>query len=610
MDAPEKEIMKPGDDDTDIAKTAISGLDDTSGEVVFHGMGVSRGVAIGIVHRHDADTVSVAEYRIAASRVEAERARFAEAADRAARQIEVLRGKARTLEGSASEELGYLLDAYQQMLTGSRLLRGVEARIAAERINAEAAVQHEIDQIARGFEAMEDAYLAARVADIRDVGRRLIRNLTNRPYRPFQHLPRNAIILAEELTPADTALLDPAQVAGLASVFGGAESHTAIMARSLGLPAVLGVAGLMKSARNGDVAVVDGTSGRVVVNPSADLLDAYRRKRADFLRHRRQLGRLRDVPAVTRDGARILLQANIELPSEVESVLSSGAEGIGLLRSEFLFMNRDDIPGEDEQYAILRDLVGRMGGRPVTIRTLDVGGDKLAHGLGITPGPNPSLGLRAVRLSLARPELLEAQLAAILRASAHGPIRILVPMVSTVEEVRAVREAMGAVVRRLTRLGVPMADPLPPLGVMIEVPGAALGADALAWHADFFAIGTNDLTQYTLAIDRADETVAHLYNPLHPAVLRLIQFTAEAALRARIPVSVCGEVAGDPRFTALLLGLGIRDLSMSATNVPVVKQRIRAMDLVAATRRARVIMDQSDSARIAQLLDGFNEGEE
>lgn len=610
MDAPEKEIMKPGDDDTDIAKTAISGQDDSSGEVVFHGMGVSRGVAIGIVHRHDADTVSVAEYRIAANRVEAERIRFAEAAGRAARQIEILRGKARTLEGSASEELGYLLDAYQQMLTGSRLLRGVEARIAAERINAEAAVQHEIDQIARGFEAMEDAYLAARVADIRDVGRRLIRNLTNRPYRPFQHLPRNAIILAEELTPADTALLDPAQVAGLASVFGGAESHTAIMARSLGLPAVLGVAGLMKAARNGDVAVVDGTSGRVVVNPSADLLDAYRRKRADFLRHRRQLGRLRDVPAVTRDGARILLQANIELPSEVESVLSSGAEGIGLLRSEFLFMNRDDIPGEDEQYAILRDLVGRMGGRPVTIRTLDVGGDKLAHGLGITPGPNPSLGLRAVRLSLARPELLEAQLAAILRASAHGPIRILVPMVSTVEEMRAVREAMGVVVRRLTRLGVAMADPLPPLGVMIEVPGAALGADALAWQADFFAIGTNDLTQYTLAIDRADETVAHLYNPLHPAVLRLIQFTAEAALRARIPVSVCGEVAGDPRFTALLLGLGIRDLSMSATNVPVVKQRIRAMDLVAATRRARVIMDQSDSARIAQLLDGFNQGEE
>ncbi len=290
-------------------------------------------------------------------------------------------------------------------------------------------------------------------------------------------------------------------------------------------------------------------------------------------------------------------------------MLAAGAEGIGLLRSEFLFMNREDIPSEDEQFGILRDLVGRMDGRPVTVRTLDVGGDKLARSLGLHGGPNPSLGLRAVRLCLSRPELFEAQLAAILRASAFGPIKILIPMIATLEEMRAVREVVARVVKRLRRKGVAMAEPLPPLGVMIEVPGAALAADALAWHADFFAIGTNDLTQYTLAIDRADEAVAHLYNPLHPAVLRLIQFSAEAALRARIPVSVCGEVAGDPRFTALLLGLGIRELSMSSTNIPVVKQRIRSLDLVAATRRARVIMDQSDSARIAQLLDSFNEGD-
>ncbi|HSV28119.1 MAG TPA: phosphoenolpyruvate--protein phosphotransferase [Candidatus Omnitrophota bacterium] len=598
--------MKPSDDGSATTTTRPCL---PQAETILDGMGVSRGIAIGIVHRHDAEAVSVVEYKIAAGRVAAEQARFAEAAQRAGRQVEKLQEKAQGLEGSAAEELGYLLDAYQQMLRGSRLIRGVERRIDAERVNAEAAVQHEIDEIARGFEAMDDAYLAARVADIRDLGRRLIRNLTNQPYRPFQRLPKNAIILAEELTPADTALLDPRMVAGLATVFGGAESHTAIMARSLGLPAVLGVAGLMKGARSGDVAIIDGGAGRVILNPSEDLLTAYRRKRADYLRHRRQLARLKDVPAVTKDGARIVLQANIELPGEVESVLAAGAEGVGLLRSEFLFMNRDDIPDEDEQFAILKELVERMDGRPVTIRTLDVGGDKLAHGLGITPGPNPSLGLRAVRLSLARPELLEAQFAAILRASAHGPIRILIPMVATVEEMRAVREVMNRVIKQLKRLDVPMADPLPPLGVMIEVPGAALGADALAWHADFFAIGTNDLTQYTLAIDRADETVAHLYNPLHPAVLRLIQFTAEAALRARIPVSVCGEIAGDPRYAALLMGLGIRDLSMSATNIPVVKQRIRAMDLVAATRRARVIMDQSDSARIAQLLDSFNEGE-
>ncbi|MGE5500354.1 MAG: phosphoenolpyruvate--protein phosphotransferase [Ignavibacteriales bacterium] len=597
---------RSGDDGLDIRLTA-SGVN--GAERVLEGMAVSRGVAIGTVYLHDAGAIAVPEHRIPAGRIDAERARFVDAADRAGRQIAKLQDKARGLGGSAGEELGYLLDAYQQMLHGSRLMRGVERRIQSERINAEAAVQQEINEIVRGFEAMDDAYLAGRVADIRDVGRRLLRNLTNTPYRPFSMLPRNAVVLAEELTPADTALLDPRQVAGLATVLGGAESHTAIMARSLGLPSVLGVAGLIKGARAGEQVIVDGTNGIVIISPSAQTLATYRRRRADFLRMRRALGRLKDVPAVTRDGARIALQANIELPGEVESVLSAGAEGIGLLRSEFLYMNREDVPSEDEQCALLTELVNRMGGRTVTVRTLDAGGDKLAPALGCVPGPNPSLGLRAIRLGLARPELLRAQLSAMVRASAHGPIRILVPMVATVEELRATRDMLEDVVKDLRRRHVAMSDPPPPLGVMIEVPGAALAADALAYHADFFSIGTNDLTQYTLAIDRADEAVAHLYNPLHPAVLRLIQFSAEAALRARIPLCVCGEVAGDPRFTALLLGLGIRDLSMSATNIPVVKQRIRALDLVAATRRARVIMDQSDSARIAQLLDSFNAGE-
>jgi phosphoenolpyruvate-protein phosphotransferase (PTS system enzyme I) len=592
------------------SETELPVPDPLAAEVVLDGMAVSRGVAIGTVYRHDSETLTVPEYRIAATRVPSEKERFTAAVERAGQQVAQLQVKARGLEGSAAEELGYLLEAYQQMLHGSRLVRGVVQRIESERLNAEAALQQEINIIAHGFETMEDAYLAARVADIRDVGRRLLRNLTNTPYRPFSLLPRNAVVCADELTPADTALLDPKQVLAFATVFGGAESHTAIMARSLGLPAVLGVAGLMKGARSGDTVIVDGGEGRVILNPQPDTLAAYRRKRADFLRSRRVLARLKDLPAITRDGARILLQANVELPSEVDSVLAAGAEGVGLLRSEFLYMNRDDVPGEEEQFAVFKTLVEGMKGRPVTVRTLDVGGDKLARSLGIHPGPNPALGLRAVRLSLARPELLDAQLSAILRASAFGPIRILVPMIATVEELTAVRDAMDQNIRRLKRKGVAMADPPPPLGVMIEIPGAALGADALAWRADFFSIGTNDLTQYTLAIDRADEAVAHLYNPLHPAVLRLIQFSAEAALRARIPVGVCGEVAGDPRFTALLLGLGIRDLSMSATNIPVVKQRIRNMDLVAATRRARVIMDQSDSARICQLLDGFNAGEE
>jgi phosphotransferase system enzyme I (PtsI) len=288
--------------------------------------------------------------------------------------------------------------------------------------------------------------------------------------------------------------------------------------------------------------------------------------------------------------------------------MDAGAEGVGLLRTEFMFMNREDLPDEDEQYQALRQIVETMAGQPVTVRTLDIGGEKLAVSLRDHMGEaaNPALGLRAIRLSLKRRDLLDAQLAAILRAGVHGPVRILLPMISSVSEVKQVREALVQVARRLKRRGQKLPDPLPPLGVMIEVPGAALAADALTQVADFFAIGSNDLTMYTLAIDRGEEQVAHLYNPLHPAVLRLIQFSTEAALRARIPVSVCGEIAGDARFTPLLLGLGINELSMAANSLPRVKQRIRSLDYLAATRFARQVMDQWDSGRIAMLLDDFN----
>ncbi len=577
----------------------------TGGELVRDGLGVSRGIAIGTLYLHDSGTITVPELRIPANRLDAECVRFTEAAANAGHQVEQLQDKAGRLGGAAGEELGYLLDAYRQMLHGSRLLRGVETRIRNDRINAEAAVQQEINEIVRGFEAMDDPYLAARVADIKDIGRRLLRALTNTAYRPFTALPRNAVIVAEEMTPADTALLDPAQVAGLAAMVGGSESHTAIMARSLGLPSVLGIADLLAGVKGGETVIVDGTNGLVVINPQPETLAFYRKERAAFLKARRILARLKDVPAVTRDGGRIGLQANMELPNEVGAVLDSGAEGIGLLRSEFLFMNRDDVPSEDEQYRILKDVIERMGGRTVTVRTFDAGGDKLAPALGCTIGPNPSLGLRAIRLGLARQDLLEAQLAAILRAAVHGPVRILIPMIATVGELRATREVMNRVIRRLRKAGAALPDPLPPLGAMIEIPGAALSADAIAWHADFFAIGTNDLVQYTLAIDRADEAVAHLYNPLHPAVLRLIQFTAEAAHRANIPVSVCGEMAGDPRYAPLLLGLGLRELSMTTSNLPVVKNRIRSLSLAAAEGLARTIMKQTDSGRIGQLLDEF-----
>ncbi len=458
------------------------------------------------------------------------------------------------------------------------------------------------------FEGLDDAYLAARADDVREVGNRLLRNLTKTPYEAFKHLPEGAIVIAEELTPADTALLDPDRVAGFATAIGGAQSHTAIMARSLELPAVLGIPELLTKIKSGDPLVIDGYTGRVVIHPTRERLAQYERRTAEIEQEQKQLSRLRRLPSMTTDGRRIGLFANLELPREVEHALQAGAAGVGLLRTEFLYMNRPDLPSEDQQYEILREIVEGMSGRPVTIRTLDIGNDKLAPALKdhMVETANPALGLRAIRLSLRHRDLLDAQLGAMLRASAHGPVRILLPMISAVSEVKQTRAALEQVAKRLKKRGVKIADPLPPLGIMIEIPGAALAADALAQCSDFFAIGSNDLTMYTLAIDRGEEQVAHLYNPLHPAVLRLIQFASEAALRGRIPISVCGEIAGDPKFVPLLLGLGIQELSMAVGNIPRIKQRVRSLDFAAAARCARIIMEQTDSGRIAMLLDDFN----
>ncbi len=578
------------------------------GERRLQGLGVSTGIAIGPAHVVLSAIVKVPEYRLAARQVDGELIRFAGAARLARGQLEKLKAEAAELSAATGEELGILLEAHLRMLSGSRLIRGVERRIKEDRINAEAAVQAEIAAIIQGFTMLDDSYLAARIEDIGEAGARLIRNLTKTPHRAFSGLPKGSVIIAEEITSADTALMDPRRVGGFAAALGGVESHCAIMARSLGLPAVVGLSHLAAGVRNGEPVIIDGDSGRVIVNPTAKTVAAYQRRRELLRREHRLLARLRALPAVTRDGVEITLQANLELPGELESARQVGAVGIGLLRSEFMFMNRSDLPNEEDQYRALSALVVGMQGRPVTVRTLDMGSDKLADSLGtqFSGGLNPALGLRAIRLSLKVIELLETQLAAMLRAGAHGPLRILLPMISSTSEVRQVRHVMARVARRLRRRGVKIAQPLPPLGVMIEIPGAALVADALAQCADFFSIGTNDLTMYTLAIDRGDEQVAHLYDPLHPAVLRLIVLAGEAARTRRIPINLCGEMAGDPRYTALLLGVGLRDLSMPAPHLPRVKQRIRGLDLSEATRRADTILEQSDSGRIAALLDDFN----
>ena len=577
-------------------------------ERTLEGLGVSSGIAIGPIHVRESGAVEVSEYCIQPKHLDSELARFSEAVKRTRRQLLKLKSKAQTLPEATAEELGYLLDAHLHMLEGSRLIRGVEDRISGKFLNAEAAVQAEISEIGKGFAAMEDPYLAARMEDIREVGNRLVRSLTKSPPTAFSTLPEGSIVVAEEITPADTALLDPSRVAGFTTTLGGPESHTAIMARSLMIPAVLGVPGLLSGMTSGEMMIVDGDAGILIINPSPATLEKYKRRRKELERAHKQLARLKELPAETRNGTKIDLFANIELPREIKNIKDSGAKGIGLLRSEFLFMNRDDLPGEQEQFDSLRKLVTAMKGRPVTIRTLDVGSEKLATSLGghLMAATNPALGLRAIRLSLKIPELLSTQLAAILRAGAHGPVRILVPMISGVSEIRQVRRIMRSVAGKLKRRKVKIPDPLPPLGIMIETPGAALAAESLARLCEFFAIGTNDLTMYTLAIDRGDEQVAHLYNPIHPAVLRLIKFTTAAGGNAGIPVSVCGEIAGDPRYTALMVGFGIHELSMAPASLLKVKQRIRSLDVAAAQRLVHAVMKQSDPGRISALVDDFN----
>jgi phosphotransferase system enzyme I (PtsI) len=591
----------------------------TRQEKRFVGMPISRGVAIGPVYGISEAPAEIVRTKIQAADIEAEGARLDAAILQSRRQLTKLRARLSVLPPESQEEIAPLIDAYIRMLGPSRLIRGARRRIAETLLSAESAVLAESDDIGaaimaqadRGMAADDRAGLQRRADEVQEIARRLVRNLTRAPFRSFAGLPEGAVLVSESLRPADAALLDPSRLAGVATEEGGAEGHTAVMLRALGVPAVLGAAGIAHAIRPGDMAVIDGSDGSVVLNPTQATLAAARRALTAFARERQKYARLRRLPAVTEDGATIELQANLELPIELPLIAQSGAQGIGLFRSEFLFMNRETVPDENTQYEAYRSVVEAMAGDTVTIRVLDWGGEKDIEALqseGIVPevaDANPALGLRGIRLLLRQTDLFETQLSAILRASIAGPVRVMLPMVTMVAEVRAAREVYDRVGRRLRRRGERLPEKLPPLGIMIETPGAALAADAMALEADFFAIGTNDLTAYTLAVDRAATDVAELYDPLHPAVLRLVQFATEAALRMRMPVSVCGEMAANPKLTPLLLGLGLRSFSMNSSAVPRVKQAIRSVAIDDCTRFARRVMEQSDATHIAELVAGF-----
>ena len=433
-------------------------------ELTLRGIGVAAGIGLGPAQIIDSAGFDVPEKRLAARDVNQEQTRFANAVAAARAELTGLADRAEKLPVPTRNELGYVLDAHLQMLSGSRLIRGVDQRIGDKRINAEAAVKAELSTIADAFAAMEDPYLSTRAQDVRDVAGRLIRHLVQAPAHAFADLPDGAVLIAKELTPADIALLDAEHVGGFATELGGPQGHTAIMARSLGLPAVLGIPGLIARVESGDTVIVDGAAGQVVVRPNTETVASARQRRSRLRRAKRRLDKLRNLPAITRDGVEIHLQANLELPAEVAGAIEAGAEGVGLLRTEFMFMNRDTPPDAEEQYQTLVKLLAAIGQRTVTVRTLDIGGDKLAYSLddesADNSGANPALGLRAIRLSLRHRQLLDAQLEAILRAGAHGQIKVLLPMITTATELRRTRALMRRTASRLTRAGVAIADPV------------------------------------------------------------------------------------------------------------------------------------------------------
>lgn len=540
----------------------------------LYGQGVVRGYAIGRAVVMSAASLEVAHYRIADADIESEQRRFTQAVDETVRDLGQM---AEDLPADAPRELGVLLSVHAMLLQDPMLTQSVRQMIAERQYNAEWALATQGQILVEQFSLMEDAYLRERGGDVRQVIERVLRVLSGSghwlPNLDAVNVDGSLIVVARDISPADMMRLRGGRFGAFLTDLGGATSHTAIVARSMNVPAVVGMGLVRALVRDGDRLIVDGLNGLVLVNPSDAVLQEYQERQAAFLRERDELKALRFAPAVTLDGIHIRMEANIELPEEAADALAAGAEGIGLFRSEFLFMGRPDLPSEEEQYEAYASVVRTMAGRPVTIRTLDIGADKTLDGEA-TVATNPALGLRAIRYCLAHPEMFNTQLRALLRAAAHGPIRVLFPMVSHMHEIHAARRALARAVEELCAEGLPH-DAAVQVGAMVEIPAIAIAIEPFAEALDFLSIGTNDLIQYVLAIDRGDTDVASLYDPMHPAVLRLIAHTINAGERVGKPVSICGEMAGDVRVTRMLLGLGLTGFSMHPQQLLDVKKEIR-----------------------------------
>lgn len=566
-------------------------------EIILQGVGGSPGIVSAPVYRITTGETHCPDRVLEPDGIQPEIGRFQAAVEKTRREIMLIQEKVSTAVGHADATI---LDLHAMVLDDDAFAGEIIRRIQAGRCNAEAAVQFVTTRYSEVLAAMEDEYLRERAADIRDVARRVRRNLMGEETHVLGALRRKSIIVATDLSPSDTASLRRDLVLGFATDLGSSTSHTAIMARALGIPAVVGLGDITRRIQTDEEILIDGTGGVVVLHPSAASLQKYRKLARQRESIQTSLASLRDQPAVTRDGHRMILSANIELVDEVGAVRIAGAEGVGLFRSEYLYVARPELPTEEEQLAAYQAVASRLAPEPVIIRTVDLGGDKFASSLNLPPEVNPFLGYRAIRFCLAQPEIFRTQLRAILRASAHGKVRIMYPMISDVGEVIQANALLEECKAELRGEGLAFDDGIE-VGVMIEIPSAAITADIIAAHVSFFSIGTNDLVQYTLAVDRVNDRVAHLYEPTHPAVLRLMKMTVEAGHARGIWVGVCGQMAGDPLMTHLLLGLGIDELSMVPAALPAVKDMIRSVTLAEARTLAGAALREETAAGVVRL---------
>jgi phosphotransferase system enzyme I (PtsI) len=567
---------------------------------VVEGLGVANGIGIGPAVCVASRTADVFRLPVGESGVEHEIERLRSAVTRASEELETTRQRAGRELG---EELAAIFEAHTLMLDDSAFLGRIERRIREEEVNAEWAVHSITDELEKRFESLESPEHKARGEDLLDVAQYLLRFLAGATRPQLGDLQEDVVVVADDLTPSEAVRLGRERVVGFALENGGPTSHTTIIARSLHLPVVAGLENVVALVKDQDRIIIDGYDGKLILAPTPEVISEYQERKNAHAAEVSLRTRSRDVPAVTRDGVEIQLLANIDLPEEVDEAVDFGARGIGLYRSEFLYIERSpDLPSEDEHVELYGHLLRTMAPHQVTIRTFDLGGRKLASEVLETREANPVLGLRGIRLTLARPDIFKIQIRALLRAGCEGDLKIMIPMVSSLEEVLQFKQLLNKTREELHREGLRESCPVK-LGVMIEVPSAALIADSLAKEVDFFSIGTNDLIQYSMAVDRSNEHVSYLHRPLHPAILRLIRLTVESAAGAGIDVSICGEMAGNPRYIPLLVGLGLRTLSASPRAIPKIKKRIREINAAEWRQKSLRCLDFATADAVSDLLE-------